>query len=99
MLWAADAQPVKMSGKIFISYRRDDSAGWSGRLSDRLKAHFPSNQIFMDVDTLDPGVDIVEAVEEVVGACDVLIAVMGNRWLTSSVGVGGGWILPKISCA
>jgi formylglycine-generating enzyme required for sulfatase activity len=38
----------------------------------------------MDVDTLDPVVDYVEAVEEVVGACDVLIAVIGNRWLTSS---------------
>jgi formylglycine-generating enzyme required for sulfatase activity len=76
--------PAKMSGKIFISYRRDDSAAWAGRLSDRLKNHFPSNQIFMDVDALDPGVDFVEAVEEVVGACDVLIAVIGNRWLTSS---------------
>jgi formylglycine-generating enzyme required for sulfatase activity len=87
MLWAflgSRCHPAKMSGKIFISYRRDDSAGWSGRLSDRLKNHFPSNQIFMDVDTLDPGVDFVEAIEEVVGACDVLIAVMGNRWLTSS---------------
>ena len=73
-----------MSGQIFISYRRDDSAGWSGRLSDRLKNHFPSNQIFMDVDTIDPGVDFVEAVEEVVSACDVLIAVIGSRWLTSS---------------
>jgi hypothetical protein len=73
-----------MSGQIFISYRREDSAAWSGRLSDRLKSRFPSNQIFMDVDTLDPGVDFVEAVEEVVGACDVLIAVIGSRWLTSS---------------
>jgi hypothetical protein len=34
--------------------------------------------------TIDPGVDFVEAVEEVVSACDVLIAVIGSRWLTSS---------------
>jgi formylglycine-generating enzyme required for sulfatase activity len=73
-----------MSGKIFINYRRDDSAAWAGRLADRLKNHFPSNQIFMDVDTIEPGVDFVEAVEEVVGACDVLIAVIGAQWLTSS---------------
>jgi formylglycine-generating enzyme required for sulfatase activity len=73
-----------MSGKIFISYRRDDSAAWAGRLSDRLKNHFPSNQIFMDIDAIDPGVDFVEAVEEVVGACDVLIAVIGSRWLASA---------------
>jgi hypothetical protein len=38
----------------------------------------------MDVDTIDPSVDFVEAVEEVVSACDVLIAVIGSRWLTSS---------------
>jgi hypothetical protein len=53
-----------MSGQIFISYRRDDSSAWAGRLSDRLSSHFPSNQIFMDVDTIDPGVDFVEAVED-----------------------------------
>jgi ribose transport system substrate-binding protein len=73
-----------MSGQIFISYRREDSSAWAGRLSDRLKNRLPSNEIFMDVDTMDPGVDFAEAVEEVVTACDVLIAVIGSRWLTSS---------------
>jgi formylglycine-generating enzyme required for sulfatase activity len=74
----------KMSGKVFISYRRDDSSAWAGRLYDRLFQHFSQNEIFMDVDTIEPGVDFVEAIEEVVGACDVLIAVIGSRWLTSS---------------
>ena len=78
-----------MNGQIFISYRRDDSAAWAGRLSDRLSTHFPSNRIFMDVDTIEPGIDFVEAIEESVGSCDVLIAVIGNRWLTSSDRVGG----------
>jgi TIR domain-containing protein len=73
-----------MSGQIFISYRREDSSAWAGRLSDRLRSHFPSNHIFMDVDAIDPGVDFIEAVEEVVSACDVLIAVIGSRWMTAS---------------
>ena len=73
-----------MSGKIFISYRRDDSSASAGRLYDRLITHFPSNQIFMDVDNLDPGVDFVKTIEESVGSCDVLIAVIGRRWLISS---------------
>jgi ribose transport system substrate-binding protein len=73
-----------MSGKVFISYRRDDSSAWAGRLYDRLFQHFSQNEIFMDVDTIEPGVDFVEAIEEVIGACDVLIAVIGSRWLTSS---------------
>ena len=74
----------KMSGQIFISYRRDDSSAWAGRLSDHLSSHFPSNQIFMDVDTIEPGIDFVEAIKESVGSCDVLIAVIGTHWLTSS---------------
>jgi formylglycine-generating enzyme required for sulfatase activity len=77
-----------MSGQIFISYRRDDSSAWAGRLADRLSSYFPSNQIFMDVDTIEPGVDFVEAIEESVGSCDVLIAVIGTDWLTSSTRAG-----------
>jgi hypothetical protein len=72
-----------MSGQIFISYRRDDSAASAGRLYDRLSARFAKNQIFIDVD-LDPGIDFVEAIETSVGSCDVLIAVIGKRWLLSS---------------
>ena len=45
----------QMSGKIFINYRRDDTSASAGRLYDRLTAHFPKNQIFIDVDNLDPG--------------------------------------------
>ena len=72
-----------MSGQIFISYRREDASYPAGRLYDRLSAHFPQNQIFIDVDTIEPGIDFVKALEESVGACDVLIAVIGKRWLTS----------------
>jgi formylglycine-generating enzyme required for sulfatase activity len=73
----------KMSGQIFISYRRDDSAWAAGRLFDILSRHFASNQIFMDVD-LDAGIDFVKAIAEGVASCDVLIAVIGGRWLISS---------------
>jgi tetratricopeptide (TPR) repeat protein len=37
---------------------------------------------------LDPGIDFVEAIETSVSSCDVLIAVIGKRWLLSSVGRG-----------
>ncbi len=80
----ADGLATKMGGQIFISYRRDDSAPWARRLYDRLSNHSPSNQIFMDVDIFDPGVDFFKALEEIVASCDVLIAVIGKRWLISS---------------
>jgi Sel1 repeat/TIR domain len=73
-----------MSGKIFVSYRRDDASYPAGRLYDRISAVFPQSQIFMDVDNLDPGVDFVEAIQASVSSCDVLIAVIGKRWLVSS---------------
>ena len=75
---------IEMSGQIFISYRREDASYPAGRLYDRLSAHFPQNQVFIDVDNLDPGVDFVEAIEQSVGSCDVLIAVIGRHWLVSS---------------
>jgi hypothetical protein len=83
MFSAANSSRQKMNGQIFISYRRDDSSGWAGRLSDRLSTHFPSNQIFMDVDSVDLGEDFVKTIEQTVGSCDVLIAVIGKGWLTS----------------
>jgi hypothetical protein len=73
-----------MVGQIFISYRHDDGAPWARLVHSSLVKHFPQNQIFMDVDNLDPGIDFVEAIEESVGSCDVLIAVIGRRWLTAS---------------
>src|SRR5258708_5078583 len=73
----------KMSGQIFISYRRDESR-WSARsLRDRLAARFDRRQIFMDVDSVGLGEDFVKTIEETVGSCDVLIAVIGKDWLTS----------------
>jgi TIR domain len=73
-----------MSGQIFISYRRDDSSAFAGRIYDRLSTQFAPNQIFIAVDNLDPGIDFVEAIEASVSSCDVLIAVIGKRWLISS---------------
>ena len=70
-----------MSGQIFISYRRDDASFPAGRIYDHLAARFPHNQIFMDVDNLDPGIDFFEAIENSVGSCEVLVAVIGQRWL------------------
>ncbi len=72
-----------MSGQIFISYRREESR-WSARsLRDRLSASFDPNQIFMDIDAIALGEDFVKAIETTVAKCDVLIALIGNNWLTS----------------
>ena len=69
--------------KIFLSYRRDDSSGYAGRLYDRLRNHFGSEQIFMDVSGIEAGADFVQTIHGTVGSCDVLIALLGKQWLSS----------------
>jgi formylglycine-generating enzyme required for sulfatase activity len=67
---------------IFISYRREDSAAHAGRLYDRLHAHFAGkHEVFMDLDSIEPGEDFVDAIKRTVAKCDVLIAVIGKQWL------------------
>jgi hypothetical protein len=51
--------PVPDKG-IFLSYRREDSAGRSGRLNDRLSLEFGRDSIFMDVDGIPLGTDFVK---------------------------------------
>ncbi len=67
---------------IFISYRREDSAGHAGRLFDRLREKFGRDNVFLDVVGIDAGVDFVETLDKAVGSCDVLLAVIGREWLT-----------------
>jgi len=67
---------------IFISYRRDDAAGWAGRLSADLRAGLRGTAVFMDIDAIPPGVPYDDYIAQAVGACDVLIALIGPHWLT-----------------
>ena len=68
-------------GRVFISYRRDDSGFPAGWLYDRLRAHLGSEQVFKDVDSIDPGDDFFRVIEDAVGSCQVLLALIGDRWL------------------
>lgn len=67
--------------KIFISYRRADSSGYVIALYDRLTQKFTPEQIFRDLNTIEFGVDFVEAIENAVRQCDVMLAVIGLHWL------------------
>jgi len=70
-------------GGVFISYRRDDSGVETRRLGDLLAVRFGSERVFVDVVTLTPGMDFAEVIDEKVGFCDALVAVIGPRWLDS----------------
>jgi hypothetical protein len=73
-----------MMGGIFISYRREDTQHAAGRLVDCLSLTFGTDQLFFDIDTIEPGLDFKKVVSQKVQACDVLLAVIGTNWLSSS---------------
>jgi hypothetical protein len=68
---------------VFISYRRDDTSGHAGRLSDRLVAGLGAERVFMDVNDIQPGEDFAHAIERTLARCSHLLAVIGPRWLSS----------------
>lgn len=71
--------------RVFISYRRSETAGHAGRLYDAMASRFGDANVFMDVG-LQPGVDFVERITSVVAACDVLLVVMGPNWARPRAG-------------
>ena len=70
-----------MNAKVFINYRREDTAPYAGRLYDHLIAHFGKDQVFMDISQIEPGEDFVEVIKNKVGTCDIAIVTIGPRWL------------------
>jgi hypothetical protein len=66
--------------RIFISYRRDDTAGHAGRLLDTLRRLFP-HPVFMDVEGIHGAQDFVAVIEREIGQSDVMIALIGRQWL------------------
>jgi hypothetical protein len=72
-----------MPNKVFISYRREDSQYQAGRIYEAFVRALPPDTVFMDVDSMAPGDDFVEALEGWVQQCDVLLALIGPNWLKS----------------
>jgi TIR domain len=70
------------SGRIFISYRREETAYPAAWLFDRLADRYGGGQVFKDVDSIQLGDDFVEVITRAVGSCDVLLALIGGDWLT-----------------
>ena len=75
----ARSEPVL--GRVFISYRRADTAPFAGRLYDHLVESFGVDHVLMDIDTIEPGIDFVGAIEQAVASCEVLLVLIGSLWL------------------
>jgi Tol biopolymer transport system component len=65
---------------IFISYRRSDTPDAVGRIYDRLIADFGKARVFKDVDSIPLGQDFRGHLNEIVGGCAAVLAIIGPRW-------------------
>jgi TIR domain-containing protein len=71
-------------GGVFISYRRDDTAGYAGRLYDALTAHFGRDLVFIDVDSIRAGENFVDVIDKWIASSSVVIVLIGKAWLNSA---------------
>ena len=72
-----------MTGKIFLSYRREDTSWFATALFGHLEPSFPAGTLFMDVEGgIGAGQDFVRVIEEQVRACDAMLVLIGPNWLT-----------------
>jgi ABC-type branched-subunit amino acid transport system substrate-binding protein len=76
------ASTGNVPGRIFMSYRREDTAYPAAWLYDLLAGHFGTREVFRDTYSIKVGDDFVEVISDAVGSCDVLLALIGGRWLT-----------------
>jgi len=66
---------------IFLSYRRQDTAAYAGRIYDRLAAKYGQDNVFMDIDRIEPGQDFVDAINHSVAEAGVLLVLIGREWI------------------
>ena len=65
---------------VFISYRRDDSAGWAGRLATDLEGRFGADTVFQDIEAIGAGEDFVQAIDSALGSCSAALVLIGPEW-------------------
>jgi hypothetical protein len=75
-------------GRIFLSYRRDDSAGYVRAVRTDMTHRFGGRHVFLDVEDIEAGSDFVDVIEKAVGHCEALVAFIGPNWLKATNDAG-----------
>jgi hypothetical protein len=66
--------------RVFISYRRDDAAGYAGRLEESLEKRLGRGSVFRDVLDIPPGEDFVAAIRARLAGAQTVLVLIGPRW-------------------
>ena len=71
---------TRTSPEVFLSYRRSDSAGYSGRLYDGLEQLFGKERIFKDLEAIPSGSNVDQAIQSGIGRADAVLITIGPDW-------------------
>ena len=66
--------------KVFVSYRREDSSHFSGRLLDFIEMRFGTDSVFFDIESIPVGVDFWDHIKSILSECAAMLVVIGPRW-------------------
>jgi hypothetical protein len=69
---------------VFISYRREDTGGEAAHLASDLSRVLGRDEVFIDIDTISAGVDFVDRIEDALDHCEVVLVLIGDRWLDAT---------------
>jgi hypothetical protein len=75
-----------MPKRIFISYRREDTAPEAGRLYDRFGLLLGKKNVFLDVGGIDAGENFEEKIRAEIGKADAILVLIGKRWMMTAAG-------------
>jgi len=86
--------------RIFLSYRRGDAGGYTGRLTDVLQQRLSPKSVFQDVIAIGPGEDYTAAIDRALSDCDAVLVVIGpaGSMRQPSMAPAACWS-PTIMCA
>ena len=67
--------------KIFVSYRRGGVRARTYRMADELKRKFGDENVFLDIESLEPGVPFADVIREAIQSSDVVLIMIGPKWV------------------
>jgi TIR domain len=73
-----------MTARVFISYRRNDSKYQARMIYGAFQKAVPRDRLFMDVDSIPPGVDFVQTLQSWVNQCEIMLALIGPGWIEAT---------------
>jgi TIR domain len=92
--------------RVFISFRKNDERWMRDRVYKALIGRFEASQFFKSGHSIAPGTDFAPVLLRQARDCEIMLVLIGSRWLEASDGTGrrlldrdGDWVRAEIAAA